>query len=326
MSTPQPPGPPDGPPPSEGTAEDVLAYPLTEADPPRVDEFWLDARLLAQPSGVTYLAHDGRDRPVLLVLLSEGAADDLAARERFAGRINALHIDDVVARGGKGQDEGRLARRFRPEGDVPPVPGQAATAPWAALAHDGPESVRRTGEILDDVQLAMVPPQGTPSGPDYRHYWIDRVRPGLTRLWPLPWPGRHTRAGWVSILVSWLLMMLLAALAVLIAIWIFHDDPPQAPPPPSGQTSSPQSGSPPPDSGSPSPDSASPSPESASPSSASPSSGSPSPDSASPSPTEGSPSQTPSMSGSPSPSGTESGGGEPSDSGPPGSPSPRSRL
>lgn len=318
MSTPQPPQP--GPEPGPG----VLAYPLTESDPPRVDEFWLDARLGAQPSGVTYLAHDAADQPVLLLLLSEGAAGDLAARERFAGRVDALHIDDVVARGGRGQDQGRLARRFRPEGDVPPSPADAPTAPWAALASGGgPASVRQATDILDDVQLAMLPQQGTPAGPDYRHYWIDRVRPGLTRLWPLPWPGRHTRAGWVSILVSWLLMVLLAALAVLIAIWIFHDDPPQAPPPPSGQTSSPQSGSPPPDSASPSPDSASPSPESGSPS---PQSGSPSPDSASPSPTEGSPSQTPSQSGSPSPSGSESGGGEPSDSGPPGSPTPRSRL
>lgn len=309
MSTPQPPA--GAPEPSEG----VLAYPLTESDPPRVDEFWLDARLNAQPSGVTYLGHDACDTPVLLMLLSEGAAGDLAARERFAGRVNGLHIDDVVARGGKGQDEGRLARRFRGEGEVPPVPGGAPVAPWSALTHGGAGSARRTRAILDDVELAMLPQQGSPAGPDYRHYWIDKVRPGLTRLWPLPWPGRHTRAGWVSILVSWLLMMLLAALAVLIAIWIFHDDPPQTPPPPTGQTSSPQSGSPPP--GSPSPDSASPSPES----------GSPSPDSASPSPTDGSPSQTPSMSGSPSPSGSESGGGgEPSSSGAPGSPTPRSRL
>lgn len=323
MSTPPPPptsGSSSGDPRGE---EPVLAYPLTDADPPRIDEFWLDARLVAQPSGITYLGHGDDDEPVLLMLLSEGAAGDLAARERFAGRINALHIDDVVARGGRGQDEGRLARRFRPEGDVPPSAAGAVTAPWAALAHGGPASVRRTGDILDDVQLAMLPPQGSPAGPDYRHYWIDKVKPGLTRLWPLPWPGRHTRAGWVSILVSWLLMMLLAALAVLIAIWIFHDDPPQAPPPPSGQTSSPQSGSPPPESGSPSPDSASPSPDSASPSpdsaSPSPDSASPSPDSASPSPTEGSPSLTPSMSGSPTPSGTETASAG-------GSPTPRSRL
>ena len=41
------------------------------------------------------------------------------------------------------------------------------------------------------------------------------MKPGLVRLWPLPWPGRYDRAGWKTILVSWLLMLLLAALAVL---------------------------------------------------------------------------------------------------------------
>ena len=84
--------------------------------------------------------------------------------------------------------------------------------------------------ILDEVELAAVSPQGAPSGPDYPHYWIDKVRPGLARLWPLPWPGRYDRAGWRTILVSWLLMLLIAALAVLIAILIFRNQPPQTPP------------------------------------------------------------------------------------------------
>ena len=108
------------------------------------------------------------------------------------------------------------------------------------------------------------------------------MRPGLARLWPLPWPGRFDRAGWRTILVSWLLMLLLAALAVLIAILIFRNQPPQSPPPPTGSSSGPQSGSP--QSGS----------QSGSPQSPAPS---------------GSPS-----SGSPGPSGTESGGGEPTQS------------
>ena len=79
----------------------------------------------------------------------------------------------------------------------------------------------------------------------------------------LPWPGRYDRAGWKTILVSWLLMLLLAALAVLIAILIFRNQPPQTPPTPTGGSGSPppqsQSGSPPPQSGSPSPQSGSPS-------------------------------------------------------------------
>ncbi|HYP45569.1 MAG TPA: hypothetical protein VEQ66_10310 [Propionibacteriaceae bacterium] len=262
----------------------------------------------------------------MVILLSEGAAADPAARDRLAGMVNQLHIDSVYARGGNGQDFGRLGRKFRRDSDDPVTPDDQPLAPWVALAYDGtPAAAARAEHILDQVQLATLPQQGSPAGPDYRHYWIDRVKPGLTRLWPLPWPGRYDRAGWLTIFVSWVLMLLLAALAVLIAILIFQNQAPQAPPPPTGG-----SGSPPPQSSSPSPQSGSPSPQSGSPS---PGSGSPSP-SASPS-GSGSPSESPSespsgspSSGSPSPSGTPSGGGAPTpaESATPRGSSPGSRL
>lgn len=298
-------------------AQDVFARvsPLNPEDPPKIGDFWLDGRLTAGPAGVVYTAHHDDNRPAMVVLLSEGAAADAAARERLAGVVNQMHIDTVLARGGHGQSDGRLGRKYRADGDDPVAPDEQQPAPWAALAYDGsPAAAAEAERILDQVQIATLGPQGRPAGPDYRHYWIDRARPGLARLWPLPWPGRYDRAGWRTIVVSWLLMLLLAALAVLIAILIFRNQPPQTPPPPTGG-----SGSPPPQSSSPSPQSGSPSPQSASPS---PQSGSPSPQSGSPSPspTGGSPSQTPSQSGSPSsgspsPSGTESGGGSPSPSG-----------
>ncbi len=277
--------------------------PLLPEDPPRIGDFWIDARLGATPAGVAFTAHDDQNTPAMVILLSEGAAADAAARARFSGEINSMHIDTVLARGGQGQDNGRLGRKFRREDDDPVTPDARAAAPWVALAYDGsPAAAGEAERILDEVQLATLPPQGTPSGPDYRQYWVDRVRPGLARLWPLPWPGRFDRAGWRTILVSWLLMLLIAALAVLLAILIFRNQPPQTPPPPSGS-----SGSPPPQSSSPSPQSGSPSPQSGSPS---PQSGSPSPQSGSPSPS-GSGSPSPSGSGSPSPSGTESGPGSP---------------
>ncbi len=286
--------------------------------------YWIDARLGATPAGVAFTAHDDQNNPAMVLLLSEGAAADAAARARFAGEINSMHIDTVLSRGGQGQDSGRLGRKFRSEDDDPMAPDQRIVAPWAALAYDGsPGAAAEAERILDDVQLATLPPQGTPTGPDYQQYWIDRVRPGLARLWPLPWPGRFDRAGWRTILVSWLLMVLIAALAVLLAILIFRNQPPQQTPPPTGssgspppQSSSPQSGSPPPQSSSPSPASGSPSPAS----------GSPSPASGSPS---GSGSPSSSGSGSPSPSGTQSGPGEPSpdQSGSPGTrSSPGSKL
>ncbi len=320
MSTPEPPGGPADQPWNPGGGAggpDFPAYvpvsPLLPDDPPRVGGYWLDARLSATPAGVAFTAHDEQNTPVMLLLLSEGAAGDAAARARFAGEVNSLHIDTVLARGGQGQDTGRLGRKFRTDENDPDAPDQRPAAPWAALAYDGsPAAANEAARILVSVQLASLPPLGTPTGPDYQQYWVQRVRPGLARLWPLPWPGRFDRAGWRTILVSWLLMLLLAALAVLIAILIFRNQPPQSPPPPTGgsgspppQSSSPQSGSPPPQSGSPSPQSGSPSPQSGSPSPSGSQSGSGSP----------SPSGTESGSGSPSPSGTESGGGQPTETG-----------
>jgi hypothetical protein len=301
-SWPTPEGPPDQGPTGQG-ADDVWVpvTPLLPEDPPKVGDFWLDARLSATPAGIAFTAHDAANTPAMVILLAEGAAADAAARARFAGEINALHIDTVLARGGHGQDTGRLARKFQQADEDPVAPDDRLVAPWAALSYDGsPAAAAQATRILDAVQIATLPPQGVPSGPEYQQYWIDRVRPGLARLWPLPWPGRFDRAGWRTILVSWLLMVLLAALAVLIAILIFRNQPPQSPPPPTG--SSAQSG--PPQSGS----------QSGSPQSGSPQSPGPS----------GSP-----TSGSPGPSGTESGGGQPTESvtgSPATSNTPRSRL
>lgn len=329
----QPPEQP-GPDPARDPADDqVYISPLLPDDPPKIGDFWVDGRLGAVPAGVAFTGHAEETRggatsstPVMVLLLSEGAGQDAAARDRFAGLINELHIDTVIARGGQGQDFGRLGRKYRVP-DHPVTPDDRPPAPWAALAYDGtPAAAAEAERILNAVQLSWLPQLGAAAGPDYRLYWIDKVKPGLTRLWPLPWPGRYDRAGWRSILVSWLLMLLLAALAVLIAILIFHNQAPQAPPPPAPQTGSPppQSSSPSPQSGSPSPQSGSPSPESASPSRQS---GSPSP-SGTGSPSR-SPSQSPSMTGSasPSPTNTGGGGGEPSKTATAGTTnSPRSRL
>lgn len=281
--------------------------PLLPDDPPRIGDFWVDARLTASPSGVAYVAHDAANTTVMLLLLSDGAAADAAARDRFAGTVNAMHIDTVVARGGHGQADGRLGHKHRDEADDPGADTAQPLAPWVALAYDGsPAAVAEADRVLAEVDLSRLALQGAPAGPGYRLHWIERVRPGAARLWPLPWPGRHDRAGWLSILASWLLMVLLAALAVLIAILIFQSAPPVSPPPPVPPTGSPppptgspppqspSSASPPPSSGSPSPSSGSPSPASASPSSAS---GSPSPASGSPSPASASPSGV----GSPTP-------------------------
>lgn len=258
--------------------------PLLPSDPPKVGDFWLDARLTAAASGVVYVAHDDANTAVMVLLLSEGAAADAGARDRFAGAINQLHIDTVVARGGHGQDEGRLAQRFRDEPDDPRLGDVTPSTPWAALAYDAsPGAFAEAQRILSEVDLSLVGQQGRVAGPDYRLHWIERTRPGLAKVWPLPWPGRHDRSGWMTILASWLLMLLICALAVLLAIVIFQHAEQEQPPPPVPTSASPSNSS-----------SASPSPQSAS--------ASPSP---SPSPSKGSasasPSPSPSTGGSPTP-------------------------
>jgi hypothetical protein len=262
--------------------EPAALTPLHQDDPPKIGGFWLDARLTASASGVAFVAHDDANTPVM--------------RDRLAGAVDKMHIDTVVARGGQGQNEGRLGRAFRGEADDPWGGESAASgtmgatdgepaplAPWVALAYDGStRAFDEASRLLSEVDLSWLPSQGRPGGPDYEHYWIEQGRPGLWRLWPLPWPGRGDRSGWLSILASWLLMLLLMCLAVLVAILLFQNAPQQTPPPPVPTSQTGSGGTPSSASGSPS--------SSSSPSQSSSSSPSQSPsDSSSPS---GSPSQT----------------------------------
>ncbi|MDO4785284.1 MAG: hypothetical protein Q3997_09405, partial [Propionibacteriaceae bacterium] len=267
---------------SDTPAPDTPAQlsPLLPSDPAKVGDFWLDARLTATPAGVAFAAHeDGSDETVMLIMTSQGAASDAAARARFSGEINKLHIDTVIARGGEGQDEGRLGHRFRGEEDDPTAAVPVPLAPWAALAYDGTvAAVTEAQRILTSIDLTTAPPLSQPSGPGFQLHWIDETAPGAHRLWPLPWPGRADRAGWVTMFTSWLLMILLAALAILLALLLFQNAPPQSPPPPlptqgegSGDPSQDSQSSPPP----------SQNPSSAPPSSQNPASSSPSPESAS---------------------------------------------
>ena len=260
----------------------------------RVGDFWIDSRLVESPAGVVYCAHaDGSD-PVMLIHLRDGAASDPAARARFSGEINAMHIDTVVARGGQGQDEGRMAVRFRDEDDDPIVASHHPLAPWVALAFSGsPAAVAEAQRVLAAVDLVHTPQLGSPAGPDFQMHWWQNIRPGTWRMWPLPWPGRKDRAGWLTLLTSFLLMLLIASVAVLLAILVFQNQQKVSPPAPVPSSTSASGGG-------------SPSPSSGEPSSGEPSSGEPS--------ELESRSDTPSMD---QPSGDSSG---------PGSPSPERKL
>lgn len=219
--------------PPDPTSEYAEHFPLLPEDPVRVGDFWIDSRLAESPAGVVYSAHaDGSD-PVMLIHLHDGAASDPAARARFSGEINAMHIDTVVARGGQGQDEGRMAVRFRDEDDDPIVASHRPLAPWVALAFSGsPAAVAEAQRVLAAVDLVHTPQLGSPAGPDFQMHWWQNIRPGTWRMWPLPWPGRKDRAGWLTLLASFLLMLLLAAIAVLLAILVFQNQQKVSPPAP----------------------------------------------------------------------------------------------
>lgn len=229
-------------------------FPLRDTDPPRVGDFWLDSRVSATPAGTAFVAHEDGADAVMLLLLSEGAAADPAARARFSGEINAMHIDTVVARGGEGQNEGRTAVRYRHDDEDPVLEHHAPLAPWAALAFDGTlRAVQEADRVLQQVDLSRTPPLSEPSGPDYRLHWIDKTETGPTRQWPLAWPTRKDRAGWITVLTSFLLMILLTFLALLLAILVFQNQPPvNAPNPIPSEASGEGSGSGEPQSGEPS--------------------------------------------------------------------------
>lgn len=202
---------------------------------------------------MAYAAHEDHSDEVMLLLLSEGAAGDAAARARFSGEINAMHIDTVVARGGDGQDEGRMGVRFRPEEDSPHLEDLPPAAPWAALAFDGSAAaVAEARRVLNAVDLETATPISKPSGPGFQLPWIHQTGVGRTRVWPLAWPVRKDQAGWISIFTSWLLMLLIAALGLLLAILVFQNAPLVSPPAPipsqasegGSGSGSPQSGSP----------------------------------------------------------------------------------
>lgn len=235
------------------------ALPLQPSDPPRVDEFWLDARLLTMPSGTVFAAHDDEGQALLVIVLSHGAASDPASWDRLAGEVNHLHSETVIARSGAGQNTGRLGGLYRPV--TGPEDSGPSLTPWVALINDGSRAaLAEARRILSAVDMSTL--LGPPvSGPSYRLHWIDNTAAGRVRTWPLPWPGRRDKAGWSTTVVAWLLTLFIALTGLLIAVLLFQNVPPSPPPPPvptsgsssssssptpgqsSGQSTSPSSGS-----------------------------------------------------------------------------------
>ncbi|MEU4393256.1 hypothetical protein [Kribbella sp. NPDC023855] len=199
------------------------ALPLLPEDPPRVGDFWLRARLGANAAGYLYSASDETGRDAVVALMTEGAADDAAARDRFVTAVDELPPGVVLAHNDADDDDLALWVAL----------GPIRTDDGSSAAADEREIAERRGEdVLSAVLMDRIPPMGgRVRGPDFRHYWEHRRRPGLFRIWPLPWPSALRPASWFAITMSLITMAIIMVLAILIAWLLFRNAPEVEPEP-----------------------------------------------------------------------------------------------
>jgi hypothetical protein len=198
------------------------ALPLQPEDPPRVGEFWLRGRLGANAAGYLYSVRDDTGRDAVVAMMTEGSADDAAARDRFVRAVDELPEDAVLAHNDSDDDDLAL---WVAVGPIREDDGSSAASDERLLAE------RRGEDILSAVLMDRVPPIGKPRGPEFRHYWESRRRPGLFRIWPLPWPNVLRPASRWALAFALLTMALIMALAVFLAWLLFRHAQPLEPEP-----------------------------------------------------------------------------------------------
>ncbi|MGW6195098.1 hypothetical protein ACWF0M_03015 [Kribbella sp. NPDC055110] len=207
------------------------ALPLQPEDPPRVGEFWLRGRLGANAAGYLYTASSEDGRDAIVAMMTEGSADDAAARERFVNAVDELPEDAVLAHNDSDDDDLAL---WVAVGPIRADDGSSAASDERLIAE------RRGEEILSAVLMDRIPQPGKLRGPDFRHYWENRRRPGLFRIWPLPWPNALRPASRWALALALLTMAVIMALAVFLAWLLFRHAAPLEPEPviptPSGTT------------------------------------------------------------------------------------------
>ncbi|MEU4197755.1 hypothetical protein AB0E69_38070 [Kribbella sp. NPDC026611] len=214
-------------PPAETPAETPAraipeALPLQPEDPPRVGEFWLRGRLGANAAGYLYVASDETGRDAVVAMMTEGSADDAAARDRFVTAVDELPEEAVLAHNDADDDDLALWAAIGP---IRTDDGSSAASDERLLAE------RRGEDVLSAVLMDRVPQLGRLRGPDFRHYWENRRRPGLFRIWPLPWPNALRPASRWALALALLTMALIMALAVFLAWLLFHNAQPLEPEP-----------------------------------------------------------------------------------------------
>ncbi|WP_328998454.1 hypothetical protein OHA18_28850 [Kribbella sp. NBC_00709] len=198
------------------------ALPLQPEDPPRVGEFWLRGRLGANAAGYLYTASDETGRHVVVAMMTEGSADDAAARDRFVNAVDDLPEDAVLGHNDSDDDDLAL---WVAVGPIREDDGSSAASDERLIAE------RRGEEILSAVLMDRIPQIGKLRGPEFRHYWESRRRPGLFRIWPLPWPNALRPASRWALAFALLTMALIMALAVFLAWLLFRHAQPLEPEP-----------------------------------------------------------------------------------------------
>ncbi|MEV4261640.1 hypothetical protein [Kribbella sp. NPDC049584] len=198
------------------------ALPLQPEDPPRVGEFWLRGRLGANAAGYLYTASDEAGRNVVVAMMTEGSADDAAARDRFVYAVDDLPEEAVLGHNDRDDDDLAL---WVAVGPIREDDGSSAASDERLIAE------RRGEEILSAVLMDRVPQIGKLRGPEFRHYWENRRRPGLFRIWPLPWPNALRPASRWALAFALLTMALIMALAVFLAWLLFRHAQPLEPEP-----------------------------------------------------------------------------------------------
>src|SRR5690349_22574758 len=199
---------PADPPEQRPALEIPEALPLQPEDPPRVGEFWLRGRLGANAAGYLYTASDEAGRNVVVAMMTEGSADDAAARDRFVYAVDDLPEEAVLGHNDADDDDLAL---WVAVGPIREDDGSSAASDERLIAE------RRGEEILSAVLMDRVPQIGKLRGPEFRHYWESRRRPGLFRIWPLPWPNALRPASRWALAFALLTMALIMVLAVFLA-------------------------------------------------------------------------------------------------------------
>jgi hypothetical protein len=189
--------------------------PLHRADPPALGSVVVTGRIQADESAVVFAGERAGD-PVVVVMLTVGAADDSFARARFHAAVDGRLTD-----GGAIVDQ-----------DQDPD-----FAPWVAVRADSFDAaLAAAGPLVATLTVAEHEPTGRPRGPAFAPHWFRGATLGRWRLWPLPWPRWLRTAGVWTFAAAFALCLAIATAALLISILVLRTlpTPPTPPTPPSG--------------------------------------------------------------------------------------------